>query len=84
MKYWLVQQINEIWKSGNLNNKLKRIKVIEILKPNKPAETENLRPIALVSVILKIINIKVRFNLNFMLEINNCLLGNSFGFRKNY
>lgn len=82
LKDKLVAFINEIWKSGNIPEKLKKINIIAILKPNKPEEIRNLRPISLLPVIIKIINTVIKRNLMFIVEKNKCLPRKSFGFRK--
>jgi hypothetical protein len=82
LKEKLVEFINNVWKTGNVPDKLKKINVIAILKPNKPEEIINLRPISLLSVVLKLMNTKVKKDLMFIVEKNNCLPKKSFGFRK--
>jgi ribonuclease HI len=82
LKEKLVEFINNIWKTGNVPDKLKKINVIAILKPNKSEEIRNLRPISLLPVVLKLMNTKVKKDLMFIVEKNNCLPRKSFGFRK--
>jgi hypothetical protein len=83
LKEKLVEYMNQIWRSGNIPKKLKKYNIIAVLKPNKPEQIENLRPISLVPVIMKIMNSMVKKRLMFMLETNKFLPNNSFGFRKN-
>lgn len=83
LKEKLVSYMNEIWKTGDIPAKLKRVNIIAILKPNKAEEIGNLRPISLIPVIVKIMNSVIKKRMIFIVETSNCLPRKSFGFRKN-
>jgi ribonuclease HI len=78
----IIKFMNEIWERNEVPAALKTIKIIPIQKPNKPAIIDNLRPISLLPVILKIMNSVIKERLLYILEQHNYIPETSFGFRK--
>lgn len=75
--------INSIIDSGKIPPSWKSQIVLPILKPNKdPFEVSSYRPIALSSVLIKIIEHLIKNRLEWYLESNNILASSQYGFRK--
>lgn len=76
--------INIIFQSGNIPLKWKCQLIIPILKTNKdPLLPSSYRPIALSSVLLKIIEHLIKNRLEWFVESNSLLSSSQFGFRRN-
>ena len=77
------RDLNKMWRNGRIDNELKKIKVIAVPKPGKdPEVVANLRPIAMINCVLKILNAAVLEELEKFLTRKNILPENTFGFRK--
>lgn len=74
--------INEVIAKGKFPTSLKITKVIPVFKKGKHDEITNYRPIALVPILSKIIEIILGKQLCKFLESNNLLCETQFGFRK--
>ncbi|KXJ67849.1 hypothetical protein RP20_CCG008728 [Aedes albopictus] len=79
----LIAELNGMWRSGRINQSLKTIKVVPVPKPGRDPEiVDNLRPIAMLNCLLKVINTAVLNEIENHLSDNQILPNTSFGFRK--
>lgn len=79
----LLEHLNKIWEKGELDDKLRTIKILPILKPNKdPDLISSYRPISLIPVFTKLINSMVKENIVSFIEKEKILPERSYGFRK--
>lgn len=79
----IIQDLNNMWMRGTINDELKVIKVVAIPKPGRDQSTpQGKRPISLVPTITKITNTAVLERLQRHLEDNHILPQTCFGFRK--
>lgn len=79
----LLSLMNEIWKQGKLPKMWKHAVIIPILKPGKdPSSPSSYRPIALTSVVCKIMERMVTDRLVHFLEVKGALVSYQSGFRK--
>lgn len=79
----LLKLYNDIWKAGTLPIAWKNAIVLPTLKPNKPAQTpDSYRPIALTSVLCKLMERMVTERLTWYLESRSLLNKFQSGFRK--
>ena len=74
---------NKSMSQGLVPNKLKIAKVVPVYKKNDRKCIENYRPIALLPIFSKILEKIVHKRLNDFLLLNNILIPQQFGFRKN-
>lgn len=75
--------INTALISGNIPSSWKSQTIIPILKPNKPSsKVTSYRPIALSTVLAKIVEHLIKNRLEWFLESKNLLATSQFGFRK--
>ena len=73
-----------MYKTGKIDKKLRRIKIVAINKPGKDANNvANYRPIALLPTITKVTNTAILENIQLIIEKYQLLPSTSFGFRKN-
>lgn len=83
VKEKLLQLINEIWMSQDIPERLKEILLVLIPKPGRdPSILESYRPIALLSVYMKVINALIKQRLNDWIDRNGILSPTSYGFVK--
>ena len=81
----LLNNMNEIWRTGKFPEDWHKAVIIPIPKPGKDkTEATNYRPIALTSCICKTMERMINDRLVCFLESNNLISGNQAGFRKNY
>lgn len=79
----IIEDINNMWMTGCIDDELKTIKVVAIPKPGRDQSTpEGKRPISLVSTITKITNSAVLELLQEHLDKNKTLPETTFGFRR--
>lgn len=79
----LLSLMDEIWKQGKLPKTWKHAVIIRILKPGKdPRSPSSYRPIALTSVVCKIMERMVTDRLVHFLEEKGALVDHQSGFRK--
>lgn len=79
----LITELNDMWRTGRIDQSLKIIKVVPIPKPGRDPEiVDNLRPIAMLNCTLKVINTAVLNEIENHLSDRKILPENSFGFRK--
>lgn len=80
---YLLNALNSLTSSGCIPKSWKHHVIIPILKPNKsPSDVSSYRPIALSSVMLKILEHLIKIRLEWFIEHNNLLGQNQYGFRK--
>lgn len=83
VKEKFLQLINELWASQNIPQVLKRILMVLIPKPGRDLNLLNShRPIALLSVYLKVINSMVKTRLENLIKNQKMLDDRSYGFVK--
>ncbi|GBM54939.1 putative RNA-directed DNA polymerase from transposon X-element [Araneus ventricosus] len=81
----LLDIFNLPWRDGRLPRDWKRAIVIPIKKPGKEAGSpESYRPIALTSIICKIIERMILARLKYFLDLNDLLDGAQYGFRRGH
>lgn len=79
----LLTALNNAFLSNNIVDDWRLIKVVPIPKPNKDlADFRNFRPISLISVLLKIINLMMKDHINETLESSNLLPDRCFAYRR--
>jgi ribonuclease HI len=82
-KIFLLDILNHILSTGLVPEDWKHHLVIPILKPSKnPNDPSSYRPIALSSVLAKIMEHLIKIRLEWILESNGALSRSQFGFRK--
>lgn len=81
-KSQLAKMMNDVWQSGQVPKELKWIRVIPIQKPNKHVCIENMRPISLIQIFLKIMNSAVKCRLKNFVELSGLIPAKSFAFRE--
>lgn len=82
-KRFLLSLFNAIYECGTIPNLWKQQIVIPLLKPNKdPSDPSSRRPIALSSVLAKILEHLIKNRLEWMLESRHILSTSQFGFRR--
>ena len=79
----LCQIINLSFSKGLFPGKLKIVKVVPLHKGGSTQDLNNFRPISLLSIFDKTMEIIMHKRLYHFLEQNNILFENQFGFRKN-
>lgn len=80
---YFLEIINSVFVSGSIPSQWKSQLVIPILKPDKdPASFESYRPIALSSVLCKLLEHLIKNRLEWFVENRELLSANQFGFRK--
>lgn len=80
---YLLNILNSLTTSGTVPREWKHHVVIPILKPGKsPSDISSYRPIALSSVMLKLLEHLIKIRLEWYIEHNNILSQNQYGFRK--
>lgn len=84
-KYNLFQAMNTAWKKCELRENWRKIKIVPIPKKGKDLEIfTNFRPISLISVFLKIINLMIKERLQSFLQEQDILPTNTYAYRKNF
>ncbi|KAI8435596.1 hypothetical protein MSG28_003872 [Choristoneura fumiferana] len=82
-KRFLLSIFNKIYESGSIPDPWKQQIVIPLLKPNKdPSDPSSRRPIALSSVLAKILEHLIKNRLEWILESRHILSQSQFGFRR--
>lgn len=82
-KRYLLSLFNNIYESGSIPDAWKQQIVIPLLKPNKdPSDPSSRRPIALSSVLAKILEHLIKNRLEWILESRHILSKSQFGFRR--
>lgn len=80
----LLEAMNDVFKKNYIREDWRIIRVVPIPKSNKDlSDYKNFRPISLISVFMKIINLMIKKRINEFLEEKNALPANSFAYRKN-
>lgn len=83
VKEKFLELINDLWATQDIPETMKRILMVLIPKPGRDLKLLNShRPIALLSVYLKIINSMVKIRLEKFIRENGTLDENSYGFVK--
>ncbi|GBL86271.1 putative RNA-directed DNA polymerase from transposon BS [Araneus ventricosus] len=81
----LLDIFNLSWRDGRLPRDWKRAIIIPIKKPGKEAGSpESYRPIALTSIICKIMERMILARLKYFLDLNDLLDGAQYGFRRGH
>jgi len=70
--------------SGSVPSQFKIAKIVPIFKSGEKSNMDNYRPISLLSCFSKICEKIVANKLTFYLDLNNLIINNQFGFRKNH
>ncbi|XP_062557864.1 uncharacterized protein LOC134222718 [Armigeres subalbatus] len=79
----IVRDLNNVWRTNNIPENMKTIKIVAIPKPGKNPETvEGTRPLSMLNCGMKILNAAVLNKLQLHLENRHILPSLSFGFRK--
>lgn len=79
----IIRSLNETWRTNNIAENLKTIKIIAIPKPGKdPESLDGTRPLSMINCTLKILNSAVLTEFESYLETKQILPELSFGFRK--
>lgn len=79
----LLSAFNKLWTKCEINSEWRKIKIIPIPKKGKNLElVTNFRPIALISVLAKVMNLMVKQRLNSFITENNILPQRSYAYRK--
>lgn len=82
-KHYYLNLINTFFDYGIIPNSWNSQIIIPLLKPGKdPSDSNSYRPIALSTVLLKIMEHMIKFRLEWFIERNNVLSKSQFGFRK--
>ncbi|GFU48174.1 putative RNA-directed DNA polymerase from transposon BS [Trichonephila clavipes] len=81
----LLDIFNQSWKSGRLPHEWKRTPIIPIRKPGKVLSSpESYRPVALTSILCKIMERMMLRRLTYFLDSNNLLPREQYGFRRGH
>ncbi|XP_058987522.1 RNA-directed DNA polymerase from mobile element jockey isoform X1 [Musca domestica] len=82
-KHHLLVAYNKLWRNCNYLDEWREIKIVPIPKKDKDLDIPtNFRPIALISVFAKIINLMVKQRLNLYMDDNKLLPHRSYAYRK--
>ncbi|XP_075150797.1 uncharacterized protein LOC142224905 [Haematobia irritans] len=80
----LLEALNNSWRSCEISDNLRKIKIVPVPKKGKDLDIyTNFRPIALISVLIKITNLMVKERLNTFINLNHILPNRSYAYRKN-
>lgn len=82
-KKTLLSALNNVWETCQITEEWRKIKIVPIPKRGKDLEIyTNFRPIALISVTLKILNLMIKNRINNFVEDTNILPARSYAYRK--